>query len=493
MKKNVNWKKVGKIALITVASLAATFITVAAVITVKRASDREFGDKLRSIEGVSSVERIWQFRPTFQEKYLVTFTQPLDWEDQSKGTFEQRVEIGYQGEDNVNVYYVSGYCLNDTITGSKAIFRSDDRKELARMYNGNSIQMEYRFFGESKPEGFTNDGTEYWEYLTVENAARDFYSVMEKLSTVLDGSTVFTGASKGGYTTNTMAYYYPDYCDAYVSYVAPLCDGTEDPRLMRNLYESIGDEGYPAAEAADMRQTMLDYEVYCIKNREVLQEKYYQNAMKEGCHYRDTITKELLWDMAVMEFSGQYWQYGGGFEKLEEVLAMPETTEKEQEKKQEKAYELLLGEIGPENWDTEYFTMPYYWQALQEMGSYKCDFSGLREAVIEETGKDMLVVTEDMEEGILARTMFTPEQQKLLHYDGSLRKELNEWAETTDANVIMIYGGCDIWYAVRMDETDNESIHIFTDDDGSHYSSIRSLEKEDRDECKALLNEWLKD
>jgi len=486
-KKRGFWRILLWIPVVIFAALLLTGIAV----SVRRSMVHSFGDRLKALEGVSGVERIWQILPVFEEKYMVTFTQPLDWDDPSKGTFEQRVEIGYKGDDRVNVYQAGGYCLYDIANGGTAILRIDDRSEPAQMYDGNFISMEYRFFGKSVPEGFSHDGTEQWEYLTAENAAKDFYAVMEKLSTVLPGKKVFTGASKGGFTTNTMALLYPEYCDAYVAYVAPLCDGPEDERLVDNVYETIGDAGHPAEEAASLRDIVLTFEVYCIEHRDPLQEMYYQKAMKAGCVYRDTMTKEILWDMAVMEFGIQHWQYGAAFSRLEELLAMPETSEKELEKKLKEICKYVAEKAEPENWSTTYFALPYYWQALSEMGSYRYDYSYLRKAVIEKTGRDMLAITEDMQDGIIGRLLFTPGQLKLIEYDGSLREKMISLSDTTQAHLIRIDGGCDVWYAVRIPDTQNENVHTYTVDAGCHSAGIKDLSKEDQEECKALLDQWL--
>lgn len=455
-------------------------------------STSTFGERLKKIEGISSVTEIQQeASPAFREKYMVTFTQPIDWNDLSKGTFEQRVEIGIQGSYNVNEYNVGGYCFKDILTGAGDIFKKDDRDELTKKYNGNLINIEYRFFGKSIPEGLSNDRTALWDCLTVEYAAKDFNSILEKLSTVLKGKTIFTGVSKGGFTANTMAYYYPKSFDAFVAYVAPLCDGKEDARFIKNIYETIGDIGYPAQEAAAKRKTVLDFQVYCIENRAALEDMYYQSAMEAGCTYRDTVTKEILWDMAVVDFAGGYWQYGHDINKLDTILAMPETTATERSEKNNEAFSTVLKIVEPDGWSTSSIYFPYFWQSMVEMGNYSYDFSYLRAAVIAETGEDMLAVKEEDEKGLFEKMLFTSSQQRKLIYDSSIRDALIDWSATTDAHVIMIYGGCDIWYAVRIPECNNKNVHTYRVDSGCHYSNISQLNEKDKTECEDLLDKWL--
>ena len=99
-----------------------------------------FRDELLRLEGVVSVDVITQTPNKsgdvpFKEKYIAWFEQPIDWNNPDGGKFLQRVEIGYQGMDNVNVAYVGGYNLTDEY------FPKDDRVELAKMYNANFISF----------------------------------------------------------------------------------------------------------------------------------------------------------------------------------------------------------------------------------------------------------------------------------------------------------------------------------------------------------------
>lgn len=94
------------------------------------AEETSWQEKLSQVEGVISVEAIpldasAQF---FEEKYLVTFEQPLDWSDPDAGSFPQRVEIGLRGEAQYVVMETGGYSLNDKIPGA-----ADGMASWARM------------------------------------------------------------------------------------------------------------------------------------------------------------------------------------------------------------------------------------------------------------------------------------------------------------------------------------------------------------------------
>ncbi len=79
--------------------------------TVSEAAE-SFRDELMRLEGVVSVDVITQSpdksgNVPFREKYIAWFEQPIDWNNPDGGKFLQRVEIGFQGRDNVNVAYLA--------------------------------------------------------------------------------------------------------------------------------------------------------------------------------------------------------------------------------------------------------------------------------------------------------------------------------------------------------------------------------------------------
>ncbi|MBQ9565737.1 MAG: hypothetical protein IJU98_09135, partial [Synergistaceae bacterium] len=158
------------------------------------ASGSTFRERLEALDGVVSVSDIVQSGDkAFAEKYVVTFAQPLDWKDPNGATFPQRVEIGYNGDSAVNVFYVGGYMLNDEE------FPEDSRMDLAKELDGsNYVSPEYRFFKKSIPEGLSINKMDYWEYLNDWQASNDFHNVIAKLKTLLSGTWAFTGISKGG-------------------------------------------------------------------------------------------------------------------------------------------------------------------------------------------------------------------------------------------------------------------------------------------------------
>ena len=336
-------------------------------------------ERLLEIDGVVSVDVIEQETKVFAEKYLLTLSQPIDWSDPNSAMFPQRVEIGYQSDESVNVFCVTGYLLNDRV------FAMDDRREMVKMYNANMIVPEYRFNGKSVPEGLSNDSTDLWQYLTGENASHDFHRIISELKDILSGRWVFTGASKGGAATMVFASYYPNDADIYVPTVAPFGDET-DGKFTRYLYEEIGDEKYGAEQAAKYRAELLEFQVEAVKNREYLQNYYWNVVESEDLHMRPYVTKGIVFDMMLLEFAVQTWQYDQKFADLEKVLAMPREDNPSTEINEKQQFldaiiqRFKATDVDPFTWSVNEF-FPYYVQSSKEEGEHDYFFTHLRNAL----------------------------------------------------------------------------------------------------------------
>ncbi|MBR0035292.1 MAG: hypothetical protein IJP54_06420 [Synergistaceae bacterium] len=443
-----------------------------------------FRERLSELPGVVSVDEIVQSGEVFAEKYVVWFEQPIDWRSPDIGTFLQRAEIGFSGWDAVNVVNVDGYELYE------GRFTIDDRVELAKMYNVNYINIEYRYFAKSAPEGLSKKSTALWEYLTDENASNDFHSIMEQLRGILSGTWVFTGTSKGGQMTNIFSYYYPDDADAYVAYVGPFCDGTNDERLMDAVYTSIGNDRYGEAQAKIYRDMLLEFQVEAIRNREYLQPRLIHALSSDDAKLYPFRTVSRDFDSFILDYAVWVWQYDQDFAAHEKILNMPREDNPATEQNEREEYllamlALLSEDVNPD----EDSLFPYIVQAATENGDYAMKFKYLREAV-EREGLS-LAVTEEDEKNFTARMTFTEEQQKVFTFDPYMRNELLNWSHTTQSNVIMIYGSSDPWYFVRLpDVDDNPNVHIFTTP-LSHIVRIADVSEDKKAQITGLLDSWL--
>ena len=400
-------------------------------------------EQLMELDGVVSVEELEysSISDTDARNFMVIFEQPLDWSDPSAGTFEQRVQFVYTGAVT-SEFYVGGYLLPDDFY----LKYGDMLGVFASQTGSNFVNAEYRFFGESVPEGLDNSKPDYWNYLTNYNAACDFHHIFEQFDRILSpNGWVMTGGSKGGMATMLQSMYFPDDAAIYVPFVAPYSDGPQAEDFFDNIYETIGDEKYGPEKAAEYRDLVLEFQVEAIKHRDELQQRYYDYGIESGAVFSDYTTPEILYDMAVLEFATATWQYYQGFSSISKVLDM-----KGSDDCADRILDLLIDANEPDTWSMNTVYFPYYIQAKMEMGEHEYDFSFLREALEKDGSGAELVITEDMEDMLLYKMTMTPEVFDAITYDSTSRDMLIKWEKETDCQVIQLFGGADVWYAMRL-------------------------------------------
>lgn len=435
----------------------------------------EMTEKLLKLEGVISAEKTIDSTvvpPSDQtiSKYYVIFEMPMDWNAPEKGTFPLRTYFTYISDDAPNTFQCDGYNLSDYV------MEIPYRSEVADRYNTNFIECEHRFFGTSIPEGLSNESLQYWEYLTDENAAHDFHFIIEQFKTLFSGKWIFTGGSKGGQLTHMQSHFYPDDCDLYFSFVAPGGVSQDAPDFFDHIYNDIGNDRYGENTAKIHREEVLRFQVEAMKLKEKLAPRYYQLGIQQGCHFTDFTTPEILYDMAVLEAATITWQYVQDFVTIKQILDMDRNSSFEEE-----VFKYLVWMNEPSVWANSDSLFAYYVQAAKQNGEHEYDFSFLREALRKEGLENLLTVTEDMEKGLLFKMVFTPEQLQAFTFNPTVYNDMVEWSHTTKTPVIMVYGGADVWYSVRLpDVTDNENIHIYVAKKASHMATLHGLSNDEQ-------------
>ncbi len=491
-KKRKNKKKV---ILIIVLALIMIPIIIAGVLAIKVynmgfAHNKERIAEFKALDGVIEVKEMWTMPMyPFTEKYMITFEQPLDWADPSKGTFPQRVEVFINSNPRITVMETEGYCLNDQ--RSKFADIINPPQETVAMFDGNYVDVEQRFFGESRPKDLSNEGTKYWEYLTSENSAGDYHKIYTELSKVLSDKWIAEGTSRGGLMCNVYGYYYPDDMYVYVPYVAPCSDGMDDDRFYSFVNTEAGETALGEEEAKRQRKLVLDFQVEAMRYKSDLLPKFKKELKKQS--YVDGVSECVLYDMVVLDAGVQFWQYAHDINQITQVLDMPANTKKEIKAKQKAVYKLLLSLQKPEDWATDFIAFPYYVGTAKEYGQYHYDFSYLREALEDEGIGDTISVTEEMENDFLQNLVFNEEQRKVFVYDPSFRQALIESMSTTHAKHMMIVGGTDPWrsVAIQPEDYENENIKYYINPNYPHTSKMNNLPDDMRKESFETMGEWL--
>ena len=504
MRRYITMKKL--ITLLLCLCLMAGIVPVSAESAETAAAGTSLQEALEKLDGVTGVKVIEPAEGSdfFSERYIVTFEQPLDWKDPSKGTFPQRVVVELCDGAEINVLETQGYCLTDymipeSMRESLNMLGRDMPPEMISLVtkSGNYISVEHRFFGESGPADLSNTDTKYWEYFTPENAANDYHRIYTALAPLLGSLWVSVGTSRGGLMTNAYAKYFPEDMSAYIAYVAPCSDGLSGDSMYRFVYEEIGDVTYGKEAAETYRGIVTDFQVELMRNKESLLPYLTYYVSEQGMLFRNG-PEDIgrVYDLTVLEFAVQVWQYRikQDFSTLKAVLEMPEDTDELKQQKCVTMLQVLLGIQNPQDWSYNYAAWPYYVNTAMYYGQYLYDFSWLRKALEEAGIADTLSITPEMEKDIPWSIVFTPEQREAFVYDGTFRKELLEDMKTSKAKHLMIFGACDPWLSQALPEeaTDgNEHIRRYINPDYPHDSTISNMPEDMKNEIISLLKDWL--
>lgn len=465
------------------------------------ASSDTIEHQLAKLDGVTKVTKLEMEKETgdLDEKFMLYFEQPLDWEHPEKGTFTQRVELGIRSNAEANALLTNGYNMNESL------FAVDtDPEGLTALLNANYIQVEHRFFGGSRPEGMRDDNSnfeDWYEYYNLKNSTADFHKIYTELSKVLgEDKWIAYGRSYRGIMTNAYAYYYPDDMDVYLPYCAPTSCGMDDERFYDNMYKTIGDD---REDGAELRKLFTDFQVELMRNKEELMPIFKEALEKDGGTYTEFATPERVFDITVLEFAVQMWQrkvnqtteLGEDVKTLfPRVMLKSEDTEEEKQAKLEEQIEILTT-VQSFDWATNTPFFPYYISACTELGQYHYNFDYLRQAM-QEAGvpAENLSITKEMEPTILQDLMFTPAQKKVFKYSSHYYDAVTRDIKTTETKHLMLLGADDPWAALRMpiEDGDNPNVKVYLLQGGDHYIGIGDFPEETQKEIINQLEEWLK-
>lgn len=465
-----------------------------------------FEDQLRSLPNVESVEPIKEKSDFKGTVYKVYFKSQLDPADISKGTFRQKAFVGFAGYDKPNCLMTTGYSLSD-----KAALKRFSENEAAYILEGNLVAVEHRYFGDSvrtdkKREDGGYDGS-YWEYLTTKNAAEDLHAIVRALKTMFKGKWVAQGASKGGLTANLFCYYHPEDVDVTMPYVAPLCNGQADPRLIEFVHTKAGDNDIRynmSGSAASYRELLTNIQLWYLEKRDEIYKdgltyKEILNNLKSPGEGSQRIEYDLVYELYVGNFPVGIWQYRDDkyFAELKKFYELPtddDTAVDSSGKSQTKKDYIFAQLTALSSGTPDEATLPYSFQSYLELGNYGLDYSYLREAVAQAQarGSKAKIVTPPGTEASLPQQGFYDAEILLFdNYTTAVHDNLTNWIKTTDEQVIMIYGNSDPWYAVRIPDVERDNVHIFVHPANNHNSMIANFPEAQKNELETLLRKYL--
>lgn len=421
------------------------FLFLVALLLATNVSATELYDFLIKIPGVVSVENL--DKGSFNERYVVMITQPLDHKKPQKGTFQQRFVVASVGADRPNMFITEGY-------GGARALSPRYREEISRHLNTNQIFVEHRFFGESTPS------PRNWDYMTGENAAADLHKIFTSLKPYFSKKWLASGVSKGGQNTFIYTSFYPNDMDVAVPYVGPVCFGVEDGRHEPFL-DNVG--------TADERKAIRDFQIEVLKRRDALMPLFNEYIKSKGLKFY--VPAEEIYDYCVFEYPFSIWQWGTPVSQIPDLKAP-----------HQEIFDHFLAIAGP-----DYFTITdepsFFVQAARELGYYGYDtkpFEGLLKV--------------QSSKGYLAK-LFLPEDARNIKFSDKLSKQIYSYLKNNDPRMICIYGEIDPWSAAIVSSDlfeGKKNMQLVVENRGSHRARIGTQPAEVQDAIWKQLEEWLK-
>lgn len=404
--------------------------------------------QLCSLPNVSQVQRLDTDK--FQEKYVLKFRQFVDGDNADKGTFDERIFVGFKGYDRPTVLVTEGYFAH---YGE----RQNYTEELCEMFQANVVLCEYRYFGESVPVP-TN-----WDYMTVDNSLRDYHRVRQTFGQLFTGKWISTGISKGGQTTMFYRATYPDDVDVSVSYVAPLNKAVEDGRHEKFLDKKVGTK--------EERKAILNAQQELMKRKPQLMPLFDDYCREKG--YQFYLANADIYDYCVLELPFALWQWGTP------VSSIP----------MEAASDSLWFGYLMETAEPDYFSypskfMPFDVQAARELGYYGYSLKAIKKWASVKNTKGYL------------KALMLPDSLRHYDFDPTLYRRTVKFLKQADPRHIFIYGEIDPWSAsgvcTWLDCKKKKNMRIYVQPRGSHRARIGNMPEDMKRDITDRLTEWLK-
>lgn len=375
----------------------------------------------------------------FSKAYQLVLNQPLDHNNPEAGTFKHYVYISHIDEDAPVVLVTEGYNARPRTY------------EMSKILKGNQVQVEYRFYGKSRPD------TIPWEYLTNDQAVEDYHKLVTKLRYLYTGKWVSTGISKGGETVLIYKAKYPWDVRVAVPYVAPLINTQEDPRT-QELINTVGSDA--------CRAKIKQYQRLILENRDAVLQEITSYATLKNMSFTEVSMEEAL-EYAVLEFPFSFWQWGANCDDI------PTETANAKE-----LFDYLNSVVGISFYNDKTYEdlLPSYYQHMVELGYYGFDTTQV---------KDLLKVVHSP-----TNKRFAPANVDLT-YNSNYIKEVRDFAENKGKQILYIYGEYDPWGACAPSPKPHVDALKMVLKAGSHKTRIKDFSKEDQQLMYNKLQKWM--
>ena len=413
--------------------------------------------KLQELFGAENIIQVDS--SAFKEYYQIDVAQLIDHNDSTKGTFMNRILLGFNSLTAPMVMESAAYGI------TKNYQDINYKTELTQLLHTNQLIVEHRYFGTSIPDSTT------FKYLTYKQVSDDFHHITQKLKTIFSSRWIATGWSKGGDAVFAYKFYYPNDVDATVAYGISLTMEKEDQRFEEFMAEK---RKTPEGEK------LYEDQIYLLKNKERLLPAFidYVQDIKKYME-ADFIEYdwETMYEYGVLGLQNMFWQRYGDYEKFEQDILLN--------------YEALL-EMGYEpkilkhnNKDKLIYVLDaiyskkmkaHYYQAFSQGGYYGYD----------EKPFSKYLKQEDYPLEFFAG-------QKTV-FDNSFRLDQKKFTETEMERVMFILADTDPWSIIcpipMASGKDNVKLTL---KDSNHAVKLQDFDEETRNKAIAKLKTWMRD
>jgi hypothetical protein len=355
-------------------------------------------------------------------KYRLTIRQPLDHQHPEKGYFYQSAVLTHKGFNRPTVMETEGYEVQ--LGGN----------EIEAMLNANNINIEHRYFGDSKPD------TLQWEYLTFEQVTADLHRINTLFRTLYKNKWVSTGISRGGLMSIYYKCFYPNDVDLTVPYVAPLTNALEDKRIYHFL-DTIG--------TADCRARIFNVQRFLLEHETEAVARLRWYAKGKGLTFDYFGSLEKAFEYWILEYPFSFWQLSTmTCEQIPTKNSVDDFLE----------HTIRVGGI-------QYLADKYINQwaangytATTQMGYYGYDLSRFKKYLRHIKGQN-------------PSAAFVPKSIPAKQFDPGFTQYVSRWLDEKGNNLLYIYGSRDTWSACRVIVSDKVNAKSFLIPDANHFEA----------------------
>ncbi len=413
--------------------------------------------KLQELFGAENVMQVDS--SIFKEYYKIDILQLIDHKDSTKGSFSNRILLGFNSLSVPIVMESAAYGITQKYQDTNY------KTELTELLNSNQLIVEHRYFGTSIPDSTT------FKYLTYKQVSDDFHHIRQKLNSIFPSKWIATGWSKGGDEVFAYKFYYPNDVDATVAYGISLTMEKEDKRFEEFMAEK--------RKTADGEKLYKD-QIYLLKNKERLMPAFidYVQDIKKYIE-ADFIEYdwETMYEYGVLGLQNFFWQRYGDYEKFEKDIQL------NYEALLETSYEPKILKDNYNNKDQLIYVLDaiyskkmkaHYYQAFSQGGYY---------------GYDEKPFGKYLKQKEYPLDVFAGEQTV---FDNTFRLEQKKFAETDMQKVMFILADTDPWSIICPIPMplgkDNVKLIL---KDSNHSVKLQDFDEKTQNQAIQKLKAWI--